>query len=69
MKVTGFSFYLGIVATIMIGITFFSVIIYDVVRHRVHDTVKYLFFVFSRTYKIKSWFYILRVVLFSFADF
>ena len=46
MKVTGFSFYLGIVATIMIGITFFSVIIYDVVRHRVHDTVKYLFFVF-----------------------
>ena len=45
MRIMGTSFFLGIMATIILGITLLSIAIYDIVCHRIHNIIKYLFFI------------------------
>lgn len=45
MRIMGTSFFLGIMATIILGITLLSIAIYDIVCHRVRHVIKYLFFI------------------------
>ena len=44
MRIMGTSFFLGIMATIILGITLLSIAIYDIVCHRIRHVIKYLFF-------------------------
>ena len=45
MKIIGVSFFLGIAATIILSVTLFSIAIYDTAYHRIHNIIKYLFFI------------------------
>lgn len=45
MRIMGTSFFLGIMATIILGITLLSIAIYDIVCHRIRHVIKYLFFI------------------------
>ena len=45
MKIIGVSFFWGIAATIMLSVTLFSIAIYDTAYHRIHNIIKYLFFI------------------------
>ena len=43
MRIMGTSFFLGIATTIILSITLFSITIYDILYHRIHNVIKYLF--------------------------
>lgn len=45
MRIMGTSFFLGIMATIILGITLLSIAIYDIACHRIRHVIKYLFFI------------------------
>ena len=45
MKIIGVSFFWGIAATIILSVTLFSIAIYDTAYHRIHNIIKYLFFI------------------------
>ena len=45
MRIMGTSFFLGIMATIILGITLLSIAIYDIAYHRLRHVIKYLFFI------------------------
>lgn len=45
MRIMGTSFFLGIMATIILGITLLSIAIYDIAYHRIRHVIKYLFFI------------------------
>ena len=45
MRIMGTSFFLGIATTIILSITLFSITIYDILYHRIHNVIKYLFFI------------------------
>lgn len=45
MKVTGVSFFLGAAAIVMVVITLTGIVIYDIMRHRIHSVIKYLIFI------------------------
>ena len=47
MRIMGTSFFLGIMATIILGITLLSIAIYDIVCHRIRHVIKYLFVFYS----------------------
>ncbi len=45
MKIIGVSFFWGMAATIILSVTLFSIAIYDTAYHRIHNIIKYLFFI------------------------
>ena len=45
MKIIGVSFFWGMAATIILSVTLFSIAIYDTTYHRIHNIIKYLFFI------------------------
>ena len=45
MRIMGTSFFFGIATTIILSITLFSITIYDILYHRIHNVIKYLFFI------------------------
>lgn len=45
MRIMGTSFFLGIATTIILSITLFSITIYDILYNRIHNVIKYLFFI------------------------
>ena len=45
MKIIGVSFFLCISATIILSVTLFSIAIYATAYHRIHNIIKYLFFI------------------------
>lgn len=47
MKIIGVSFFWGIAATIILSVTLFSIAIYDTAYHRIHNIIKYLFFILN----------------------